>query len=163
MPRSGEAKQSGSRGSLRSRGTRRLTWNTCTRRQAGNAIVVTLCQFLAMVVISIGMVKALGIFLKDALTPGRSAATIKESRLELGRSLVLALGFLIGASILKTTLAPTWTDIGQLAAIIAIRTILNYFLLHDISVEWETSARAPTPFTGFSRRKRDVTHATGEQ
>lgn len=130
--------------------------------QAGNAVVVTVCQFLATLVIAIGMVRALAIFLKDALTPGRSSATIRESRLELGRSLVLALGFLIGASILKTTLAPSWTDIGQLAAIIAIRTILNYFLVHDISVDSGTPSHAPIPFSGLSRRKRDAGHTAGE-
>ncbi|MFP4354523.1 MAG: DUF1622 domain-containing protein [Phycisphaerae bacterium] len=102
--------------------------------RTGNAIVVATCQFLAMLVISLGIVRALTIFLRDVLTPGRSAGAIKESRMELGHSFSLALGFLIGASILKTTLAPTWSDIGQLAAIIAIRTILNYFLLHDITV-----------------------------
>ncbi len=99
-----------------------------------NGIIVILCQFLAMVVLSIGIFKALKIYLGDVLTPGRSADSVKASRLELGHSFSLALGFLIGASILKTTLAPTWTDIGQLAAIIAIRTLLNYFLLRDIAV-----------------------------
>ncbi len=103
-----------------------------------NGIIVIVCQFLAMVVLSIGILKALKIYLADVLTPGRSADSVKASRLELGHSFSLALGFLIGASILKTTLAPTWTDIGQLAAIIAIRTILNYFLLHDIAVHSES-------------------------
>lgn len=120
--------------------------------RTGNAIVVAVCQILAMVVISIGIVKALGIFLKDVLSPGRSAVAIQESRLELGHSFSLALGFLIGASILKTTLAPTWSDIGQLASIIAIRTILNYFLLHDISAQSDT--HAPNLFSGLFRRKR---------
>ena len=50
-----------------------------------NAIVVAVCQLLAIVVISIGIAKALRIFLKDVLTPGRSAAAIKESRLVLGQ------------------------------------------------------------------------------
>lgn len=104
-----------------------------------NGIIVVTCQFLAMVVISIGIIKALKIYLADVLTPGRSADSVKASRLELGHSFSLALGFLIGASILKTTLAPTWTDIGQLAAVIAIRTLLNYFLLHDIAVQSEPS------------------------
>ncbi|HOI54831.1 MAG TPA: DUF1622 domain-containing protein [Phycisphaerae bacterium] len=122
-----------------------------------NTIVVAVCQFLAMVVITIGIAKALRIFLRDALTPGRSAAAIRESRLELGHSFSLALGFLIGASILKTTLAPTWTDIGQLAAIIAIRTILNYFLLHDISVQSETVDQ-PTLIATLFRRKRKAAH-----
>lgn len=98
-----------------------------------NGIIVVICQFLAMVVIFTGIVKALKIYFTDVLTPGRSSESLKASRLELGHSFSLALGFLIGASILKTTIAPTWTDIGQLAAIIAIRTILNYFLLHDIA------------------------------
>lgn len=99
-----------------------------------NSIIVLICQFLAMIVLSIGIFKALKIYLTDVLSPGRSADSVKASRLELGHSFSLALGFLIGASILKTTIAPTWTDIGQLSAIIAIRTILNYFLLHDIAV-----------------------------
>ncbi|MDJ0532872.1 MAG: DUF1622 domain-containing protein [Xenococcaceae cyanobacterium MO_207.B15] len=30
-------------------------------------------------------------------------------------------------------IAPTWNDIGQLAAIIAIRTVLNYLLLQAIN------------------------------
>lgn len=106
--------------------------------QTLNMVIVMACQFLAMVVLSIGIFKALKIYLADVLTPGRSADSVKESRLELGHAFSLALGFLIGASILKTTLAPTWTDIGQLAAIIAIRTLLNYFLLRDIAVHSET-------------------------
>ena len=104
-----------------------------------NAVIVAVCQLLAMVVLSIGIIKALKIYLADVLTPGRSAASVQASRMELGHSFSLALGFLIGASILKTTLAPTWNDIGQLAAIIALRTILNYFLLHDIAARGEFS------------------------
>ncbi|AQT68890.1 hypothetical protein STSP2_02067 [Anaerohalosphaera lusitana] len=103
--------------------------------QAANAVIVIICQFLAMVVIMVGIAKATRIYFADVLTPGRSEAAVKQGRLELGYSFSLALGFLIGASILKTTLAPTWADIGQLAAIIAIRTILNYFLLHDIATQ----------------------------
>ncbi|MHC4084058.1 MAG: DUF1622 domain-containing protein [Planctomycetota bacterium] len=103
-----------------------------------NGIIVLICQFLAMVVLSIGILKALKIYLTDVLSPGRSTDSLKASRLELGHSFSLTLGFLIGASILKTTLAPTWSDIGQLAAIIAIRTILNYFLLHDIALHSES-------------------------
>ncbi|MHC4432596.1 MAG: DUF1622 domain-containing protein [Planctomycetota bacterium] len=113
--------------------------------QSANAMIVAVCQFLAMVVLSIGIVKALKIYLTDVLTPGRSAASVQASRMELGHSFSLALGFLIGASILKTTLAPTWSDIGQLAAIIAIRTVLNYFLLHDIAARSESSEDSHGP------------------
>jgi uncharacterized membrane protein len=46
--------------------------------------------------------------------------------------LSLGLEFLIGADILKTAVAPSWNDIGQLAAIIAIRTVLNFFLMREL-------------------------------
>ena len=132
--------------------------------KVANSIIVIICQFLAMVVISIGVVKALKIYLVDVLTPGRSVSAVKESRLEMGHSFSLALGFLIGASILKTTLAPTWTDIGQLSSIIAIRTILNYFLLHDIAVQSDSSAESPRIWSHlFHHKPRIPPKKTTEQ
>ena len=97
-----------------------------------NDIVVYICQILATIVIMIGIFKALVIYFKDILFTKKSYVALKESRLEIGHSFSLGLAFLIGASILKTIIAPTWTDIGQLAAIIAIRTALNFFLLRDV-------------------------------
>jgi uncharacterized membrane protein len=95
--------------------------------------IVFASQLLAMFVIGIGMVKALWTYVKDALLGEDAAQAIQESRAELGHSFSLGLGFLIGASILKTTVAPSWTDIGQLSSIIAIRTVLNFFLTLEIS------------------------------
>jgi len=46
--------------------------------------------------------------------------------------LVLALEFELAADIIRTIVAPSWPDIGKLAAIAAIRTFLNYFLSRDI-------------------------------
>ena len=46
--------------------------------------------------------------------------------------LVLALEFMLAADILKSAISPTWTEIGQLAAIALIRTFLNYSLGHDL-------------------------------
>lgn len=56
----------------------------------------------------------------------------EEIRLRLGRWLALALELLLGADILRTAVAPSWTEIGKLAAIAAIRTALNYFLQREI-------------------------------
>jgi uncharacterized membrane protein len=53
-------------------------------------------------------------------------------RLSLGRWLALALEFELAADILRTAVAPTWTEIGQLGAIIILRTALNYFLQNEI-------------------------------
>ena len=98
-----------------------------------NDLVVNVCQILAMIVILMGVSKALVIYLKDIMLAEKSYAALQESRLEVGHAFSLGLAFLIGASILKTIIAPTWDDIGKLAAIIAIRTALNYFLLKDVS------------------------------
>ncbi|HSZ53428.1 MAG TPA: DUF1622 domain-containing protein [Caulobacteraceae bacterium] len=46
--------------------------------------------------------------------------------------IILALEFALGADIIRTAIAPTWNDIGQLAAIAGIRTVLNYFLERDV-------------------------------
>jgi uncharacterized membrane protein len=57
---------------------------------------------------------------------------VEPIRLRLGRWLTLALEFEIAADILRTAVAPSWNDIGQLAAIIVLRTVLNYFLQKEV-------------------------------
>lgn len=56
----------------------------------------------------------------------------EEIRLSLGRWLALALEFELAADILRTAVAPTWNEIGQLAAIVVLRTALNFFLQREI-------------------------------
>ena len=64
--------------------------------------------------------------------------TEKEAvRLRLARWLAVALEFALAADILRTAIAPSWEDIGKLAAIAALRTLLNFFLQREI----ETAAR----------------------
>jgi uncharacterized membrane protein len=46
--------------------------------------------------------------------------------------LSLGLGFLVGPGIIKTAISPTWLDIGQLAAIVVIRIVINFFLMRDL-------------------------------
>jgi uncharacterized membrane protein len=57
---------------------------------------------------------------------------IEDIRLRLGKSLALALEFALASDILKTAVAPSLEIIGQLAAIIVLRTALNYFLEREI-------------------------------
>jgi len=56
-------------------------------------------------------------------------------RLGLGRYLVLGLEFQLASDLLKTAVSPSYEDIGQLAAVAAIRTALNYFLGKEIAAE----------------------------
>ena len=97
-----------------------------------NSWVVSLCQLLALFVIVTGIVKALIIYCQHIFTNLSSAIAFQGSRLELGYAFSLGLSFLVGGSILKTTVTPSWNDLGQLAAIIVLRTVLNYLLLQAI-------------------------------
>ncbi|WP_433384765.1 DUF1622 domain-containing protein [Micromonospora sp. KLBMP9576] len=65
----------------------------------------------------------------------RSAAVFTPIRLSLGRFLTLGLEFQLAADILRTAVSPTFAQIGQLAAVAAIRTALNYFLGREIRQE----------------------------
>ncbi len=59
--------------------------------------------------------------------------TLEHVRLRFGRWLTVALELELGADIVRTAVTPSWNDIGQLAAIVVIRTVLNYFLEKDIA------------------------------
>lgn len=63
----------------------------------------------------------------------QAGTSTEEVRLRLGRWLALGLEFELAADILRTAVAPTWNEIGQLAAIIVLRTALNYFLQQEIN------------------------------
>ncbi|MEB3357796.1 MAG: DUF1622 domain-containing protein [Synechococcales bacterium] len=93
-----------------------------------NGILTSICQLLAIFVIATGVIKALIIFLRDLLFKAQSAEAFQRSRLAMGYSFSLGLSFLVGASILKTMFSSRWDDIARLAAIIAVRTVLNYLL-----------------------------------
>jgi uncharacterized membrane protein len=82
-------------------------------------------------------VRALVLFVR----PGAPPEAKEDVRLELGRWLALALEFELAADILRTAIAPTWNEIGQLAAIIVLRTALNYFLQREID---QAAARRAT-------------------
>ena len=49
-------------------------------------------------------------------------------RIKFGSSVAVSLELLLGADVLATAVAPSWDDIGKLAAIAVLRTALNYFL-----------------------------------
>ncbi len=69
---------------------------------------------------------ALSLFLPGASRgggAGEPADRKEEVRLRLGRWLAVALEFELAADILRIAVAPTWTEIGQLAAIAVLRML----------------------------------------
>ncbi len=89
-------------------------------------------EAVAIVVIVVGAVEAvIGIF--GAMFRGHASNADKRAVwLEFARWLVAGLTFQLAADIVQTTVAPTWDEIGRVAAIAAIRTFLTFFLDRDI-------------------------------
>lgn len=100
---------------------------------AGVQWLKLLIELVGATLIAVGTVVALGALLR-ALSKGRGA-NFTAVRLTFARYLVLALEFQLAADILATAVAPTWNDIGKLAAIAVIRTVLNYFLVREMKDE----------------------------
>src|SRR5262249_38938402 len=73
---------------------------------------------------------------------GSLDSAMSEIRLTMGRWLALALEFALAADILRTVMVPTWDEIGKLAAIVVLRTVLNYFLAHEIEHEQKKTENA---------------------
>lgn len=86
----------------------------------------------ALLVVLIGAIEAaIGIADFVARRQTRSAE-LRSVWLRFAHWLAAALTFQLGADIVHTALAPSWNDIGRVAAIAAIRSFMVYFLDRDI-------------------------------
>ncbi len=104
-----------------------------TLRAAVN-VLVRVIEAAGALIIFAGAALAFVRFLRTALPPHRGH-DFTRVRLGLGRYLALGLEFQLASDILTTAIAPTFEEIGKLAAIAAIRTALNYFLAREIADE----------------------------
>jgi uncharacterized membrane protein len=92
--------------------------------------VVPVIDLIALIVIAYGTLEAFVRSLVLALTRGAPAQG-REIWIGYSHWLVAGLTFQLAADIIETSTAPSWDEIGKLAAIAVIRTALNYFLEHD--------------------------------
>lgn len=100
----------------------------------------TVAEGIAVLFIISGIAGAVVIYVRRTFFVNTDYVAMAESRNYLGHSLSLGLEFLIGADILRTAISPTWQDIGLLAAIVGIRTVLNFFLTRELK-QMEIKAR----------------------
>ena len=117
--------------------------------------LVRLVEAAGAAVIVIGAVWAFARFVWVGVRRGGTAAFVPV-RLTLGRFLALGLEFQLASDVLRTAVAPSFRELGQLAAVAAIRTALNYFLSQEIAEERrqvaeETGAPAPDPASAEHR------------
>ncbi|GAA5532648.1 DUF1622 domain-containing protein [Deinococcus aluminii] len=114
------------------------------------ATVGIITQYLATgvegvsgIIVGIAVIEAVWSSLKLFFVQHEKPESLKEAiRLRLGRWLSVVLEFLLAADILRTAVAPNWSDIGKLAAIAGIRTALNYFLGQEVREEARSQQQA---------------------
>ncbi len=94
---------------------------------AAHHVAVAL-QAVAIVIVAIGSAKALVDGLRVALVAQSDDVERRLLWLHYARWLVAGLTFQLAADIVSTSFAPTWDDVGRLAAVAAIRTFLSFFL-----------------------------------
>ncbi len=104
-------------------------------------VLVRVVESAGVGVIFVGAVVAFVRFVVVGLR-GRDASVFVPVRLVLGRFLTLGLEFQLAADILRTAVAPSFRELGQLAAVATIRTALNFFLAREIREERDQLAGA---------------------
>ena len=89
-------------------------------------------EFVAVGVIAFGAgeatVRLVGRLFRHTTVTGQR----KEVWLRFAVWLVLGLEFELAADVIRTVIAPSWTELAQLGAIAVVRTFLNYFLEKDL-------------------------------
>lgn len=114
-----------------------LSWEILPESDLREAIgvLVRLVETAGALIIFVGASGAFASFIA-ALVRGREhGKCFNRIRLTMGRFLVLGLEFQLAGDVLRTAVAPSFTEIGQLAAIATIRTALNYILGREIARE----------------------------
>lgn len=97
-------------------------------------VLVPIVEACGAAVIVVGALWAFVRFVVVGLRE-RDASSFVPVRLTLGRFSALGLEFQLAGDVLRTAVAPSFRELGQLAAVAAIRTALNYFLAREIDEE----------------------------
>lgn len=93
-----------------------------------DSLLLYIREFIAMlgvVVISIGALRSL---YQLALLIMHKNMDANYIRLQFGNSVILGLEFMVGADIVGSLVKPDYYNLGLLAILVLIRTILSYFL-----------------------------------
>jgi uncharacterized membrane protein len=102
-------------------------------------------ETLAAILIAVGAADAITGLVRGSTDVRRPLTAKRRVWVRFGTWLLLGLEFELAADIIRTAISPTWHQTGQLAAIAAIRTFLNYFLEKDIErySEYDNLAAKP--------------------
>lgn len=97
-------------------------------------IIVLVIKLVSVIVLLLGLLFCIRSLLAFAVSRrhGENEQQVQHIKNELGRYVLLGLEILIIADIIESIINPSFKDIGRLAAIVAIRTVISYFLNKEI-------------------------------
>jgi len=112
--------------------------------QLANSVAIVI-EVVMVVVIIIGSVRAVAAIVRQLAMREALAPAVRKIWLHYASWILLALEFALAADIIRTIVRPDWNEIGQLAAIAAIRISLSYFLGRDIDEIGDPKSAVATP------------------
>jgi uncharacterized membrane protein len=104
-----------------------MAWLDRTAELLASAI-----ELVMLIVLTIGTLRALKAIALQVVHRRALADNVRTIWLHYAGWIVLALEFALAADLIRTVVEPSWQEIGQLAAIGAIRTGIAWFLGRDI-------------------------------
>ena len=93
-------------------------------------IAILLIELAGIVIIVISMVRGFIGYLKHQ----------DSTRIDLAQGIMLGLEFKIGSEVLRSVIVSGWSELGTLAAIILLRSLLTFLLHWEIDVEEKRQA-----------------------
>jgi uncharacterized membrane protein len=101
-------------------------------------------EAIAVILIAFGGAEAaIGVVRPTVIGRRRPFYGKKLAWVRFGVWLLIGLEFELGADVIRSAISPSWRQLGQLAAIAAIRTFLNFFLEKDIEKYAEDAEPGP--------------------
>jgi len=95
-----------------------------------------------VLVVVVGLLIASGVYLLAQTDRDRSQTAYRLYRQQVGKSILLGLEFLVAADIIRTVaVEPTFSGVGVLAIVVAVRTFLSFALDVELSGNWPWQSR----------------------
>ncbi|HET9661444.1 MAG TPA: DUF1622 domain-containing protein [Thermomicrobiales bacterium] len=121
----------------------------------GVEYVALVIELLAVAVIAIGVLYAIGMFLRNHFGRGRASGYERQFRSQLGNSLLVGLEILVAADIIRTVaLEPSLTNVAILGILVLVRTFLSWSLVVEIEGRWPWKDAEPKATRSASEGER---------
>jgi len=102
-------------------------------------------ELLAVAVIAIGVLYAVGWFLLHRFGKIPAGSGQQRFRAQLGNSLLVGLEILVAADIIRTVaLEPTLTSVAILGVLVLVRTFLSWSLVVEMEGRWPWKSAEPS-------------------